>query len=137
MSFREALKGLVAGIVFSALMSVAPEAQWSLLAPGDRAPSRGQNRYAMLVFANPVPGLENDFNDWYTTTHMGDLVQLPGWLGAQRFRIISSLNPRPTKEGYRYGYCTNRSATAFAWGREAENQVVDLMAIGGRPARRP
>jgi hypothetical protein len=133
MSFREALKGLVAWIVFSALMSGAAEAQWSLLAPGDRAPSRGQNRYAMLVFANPVPGLENDFNDWYTTTHMGDLVQLPGWLGAQRFRIISSLNPRPTKEGYRHGYL-------IVWDQEGSDyatpQRLMTAAINGGKSRR-
>jgi hypothetical protein len=75
MSFQQALKGFVASILFSALMAGAAEAQWSLLAPGDRAPSRGQSRYAMLVFANPVPGLENDFNDWYTT-HQGRLRAL-------------------------------------------------------------
>jgi hypothetical protein len=87
----------------------------------------------MLVFANPVPGLENDFNDWYSITHMGDLVQLPGWLGAQRFRIISSLNPRTTKEGYRHGYL-------IVWDQEgtdyATPQSFMTAAINGGKSRR-
>ena len=101
---------LVTGLVLLGLARTSVEAQWSILAPGTREAPAGRNRYAMLVFANPVPGLENDFNDWYQNTHMGDLVQLPGWLGAQRFRIVSSLNPRPTREGYRHGYPTSTSS---------------------------
>jgi hypothetical protein len=58
----------------------------------------------MLVFANPIPGKEVEFNDWYTNTHMGDLVQLPGWMGAQRFRIVTSVMPRPSVAGYSHGY---------------------------------
>jgi len=101
---RTAFHAFLASIVLLGSIGTSVQAQWSILAPGKREAPVGQNRYAMLVFANPVPGLENDFNDWYTTTHMGDLVQLPGWMGAQRFRIVSSLNPRPTREGYRHGY---------------------------------
>jgi hypothetical protein len=133
MNLRQVLRGFVAWILFSGLMGGLAEAQWSLLAPGDRAASPGQNRYAMLVFANPVPGLENDFNDWYTTTHMGDLVQLPGWLGAQRFRIVSSLNPRPTREGYRHGYL-------IIWDQEGSDyatpQGLMTAAINGGKSRR-
>jgi hypothetical protein len=98
-----AFKWVIGASLVSAL-SVAASAQWSIGAPGSRQPPPGTNRYVMLVLANPVPGLENQFNDWYNMTHLGDLLQLPGWVGAQRFRIVSNLNPRPTKEGYRHGY---------------------------------
>src|SRR5262245_3304456 len=108
-------------------------AQWSLLAPGPREAPAGQHRYAMLVLANPVPGLEQEFDDWYTNTHMGDLLQLPGWTGAQRFRIVSSLNPRPTKEGYRHGYL-------IVWDQEgpdyATPQRLMTDAIAGGKSRR-
>jgi len=120
-------------ILSSIVLGGIAEAQWSLLAPGDRTPAAGKNRYAMLVFANPVPGLENDFNDWYTTTHMGDLVQLPGWQGAQRFRLVSSLNPRPTKEGYRHGYL-------IIWDQEEADygppQELMTQSIAGGKSRR-
>ena len=58
----------------------------------------------MLVFANPIPGREAEFNDWYSNTHMGDLVQLQGWMGAQRFRIVTNVQPRPSAAGYGHGY---------------------------------
>jgi hypothetical protein len=45
-----------------------------------------------------------EFNDWYTTTHMGDLLQLPGWVGGQRFRIVTTVQPRPSVAGYAHGY---------------------------------
>jgi hypothetical protein len=91
----------------AALMSAAStvaDAQWSIGAPGKREPPPGKHRYAMLVFANPIPGKEVEFNEWYTNTHMGDLVQLSGWTGAQRFRIITNVTPRPSVAGYGHGY---------------------------------
>ena len=111
----------------------AVRAQWSLLAPGKREAPADQHRYAMLVLANPVPGLEQEFNDWYTNIHMGDLVQLPGWTGAQRFRIVSSLNPRPTTQGYRHGYL-------IVWDQEGSDyttpQGLMTEAIAGGKSRR-
>src|SRR5258708_22718166 len=80
------------------------QAQWSIGAPGNREAPAGKHRYVMLVFANPIPGREAEFNDWYTNTHMGDLVQLQGWMGAQRFRIVTNVQPRPTAAGYAHGY---------------------------------
>jgi hypothetical protein len=35
---------------------------------------------------------------------MGDLVQLDGWVGAQRFRIVTNVQPRLTAAGYAHGY---------------------------------
>jgi hypothetical protein len=80
------------------------QAQWSIGAPGTREAPAGKHRYVMLVFANPIPGREAEFNDWYSNTHMGDLVQLQGWMGAQRFRIVTNVQPRPSMAGYAHGY---------------------------------
>jgi hypothetical protein len=90
---------IIAGLACSSL-----RAQWSIGAPGNREAPAGKHRYAMLVFANPIPGKEAEFNDWYTNTHMGDLVQLQGWMGAQRFRIVTNVQPRPSVAGYTHGY---------------------------------
>jgi hypothetical protein len=94
---------LTTAVLMSAASTVA-DAQWSIGAPGKREPPPGKHRYAMLVFANPIPGKEVEFNEWYTNTHMGDLVQLSGWTGAQRFRIITNVTPRPSVAGYGHGY---------------------------------
>jgi hypothetical protein len=87
-----------------ALMLSSPAlAQWSIGKPGTREAPKGQNRYAYLVMADPLPGREFDFNDGYQNMHMGDLVQLPGWTGAQRFRLVPDVTPRTTQPLYRRG----------------------------------
>ena len=43
--------------------------------------------YRLVVLTNPVAGRENEYNDWYTNTHLKDVVQIPGILSAQRFRM--------------------------------------------------
>jgi hypothetical protein len=104
MSIRPAFERIFVAATLSLVASATANAQWSIGAPGNRQPLPGKHRYVMLVFANPIPGKEAEFNDWYTNTHMGDLVQLPGWMGAQRFRIITSVMPRLSVAGYSHGY---------------------------------
>jgi hypothetical protein len=91
-------------VVAVALFGSMAHAQWSIGAPGKREAAPGKHRYVMLVFANPIPGREAEFNDWYTNTHMGDLVQLQGWMGAQRFRLVTNVQPRLSAAGYGHGY---------------------------------
>lgn len=104
MRIRSTLQTLLVGAMIAVTIQTISKAQWSIGAPGKREPPLGKHRYAMLVFANPIPGREAEFNEWYSNTHMGDLLQLPGWVGAQRFRIITNLAPRPTVQGYNHGY---------------------------------
>jgi hypothetical protein len=89
-----------AGMVLG--LSIAAHAQWSIGQPGTREAPQGQNRYVYMVMSDPLPGREADFNDGYQNMHMGDLVQLPGWTGAQRFRLVA-VTPRHTQPLYRRG----------------------------------
>jgi hypothetical protein len=86
-----------------ATLTTGALAQWSIGQRGTREPPQGQNRYAYLVMADPFPGKEFEFNDFYQNTHMGDLVQLPGWTGAQRFRLVPDVVPRTIRPLYRRG----------------------------------
>jgi len=104
MTRASVLKNAVGMAITAGLACTAAQAQWSIGAPGKREAPAGKHRYVMLVFANPIPGREAEFNDWYSNTHMGDLVQLQGWMGAQRFRIVTNVQPRPTMAGYAHGY---------------------------------
>ncbi len=56
-------------------------------------------RYKMVVFSNPTPGREEEYNAWYQDTHLGDLVALDGIHSARRFRFARSL-----KEGDAHAY---------------------------------
>ncbi len=42
-------------------------------------------RSLMLVFTDPVAGKEAEFEEWYTHTHLPELLSLPGFLAAQRW----------------------------------------------------
>ena len=41
--------------------------------------------YYLLVFSNPVPGMEDEYNRWYSEQHQKDVVSIPGFVTAQRF----------------------------------------------------
>ncbi len=91
-----------ASVAVASTLTTAALAQWSIGQPGSREPPPGLNRYVYLVMSDPLPGREFDFNDGYQNMHMGDLVQLPGWTGAQRFRLVP-VTPRSTQPLYRRG----------------------------------
>ena len=113
-------------------LSTAALAQWSIGQPGTREAPKGQNRYAYLVMADPLPGRETDFNDGYQNMHMGDLVQLPGWTGAQRFRLVPDVTPRNTQPLYRRG-------NLIIWDQEGDDlgklQSDSRAAIAGGKSR--
>ena len=44
-------------------------------------------RYKLVVLSNPVDGREDEYNDWYSDQHLGDVVAVPGFRSAQRFRL--------------------------------------------------
>jgi len=122
-------------VTFISMIAAPLSAQWSIGAPGTREAPAGKHRYVMLVFANPVPGREAEFNDWYTNTHMGDLLQLQGWVGAQRYRIVTTVQPRPTAAGYQHGY-------VILWDLEETDANTGLARItaaiaGGKSRKSP
>ena len=44
-------------------------------------------RKIQLVYSNPVPGMEDEFNEWYSDRHVHEFLRVPGYLSAQRFRV--------------------------------------------------
>jgi hypothetical protein len=44
-------------------------------------------RFRFVVFTNPVAGREDEYNDWYSNTHLAEVVGVPGFAAVQRFRI--------------------------------------------------
>jgi len=45
------------------------------------------DRVLQLVFSNPRPGRDDEFNEWYDTVHVPDLLAIPGVVSAQRYRL--------------------------------------------------
>ncbi len=44
-------------------------------------------KYTFVVMTNPVAGKEAEFNDWYNRNHIPDVLNVPGFVRAQRFRL--------------------------------------------------
>ena len=55
----------------------------------------GMPAFIYLVFTNPVQGREEEFEHWYTHTHVPDLLRVPGIKSAQRFRRTSHQRGTP------------------------------------------
>src|ERR1700712_287924 len=45
-------------------------------------------RYTMFVLTNAVEGREDAFNEWYTNEHLAQVLEVPGFVGAQRFKVV-------------------------------------------------
>lgn len=45
------------------------------------------SKCVLVVLSNPVAGREDEYNHWYTTQHLADVLRVPGFVSAQRFRI--------------------------------------------------
>ena len=55
-------------------------------------------RHTYLVLTNAITGTDEEFNRWYDEIHLGDVLQVPGIVAAQRFRAAGDA----ATETYRY-----------------------------------
>ena len=52
----------------------------------------------LLVLSNPVAGREDEYNNWYTNTHLVDVLKLPGAVAAKRFKLSDTQRGEPPYE---------------------------------------
>jgi len=56
-----------------------------------------KQKYFFIVLSNPVKGMEAEYNKWYNTQHIYDLLHIEGFVAAQRFVLSDDqLAPRNT-----------------------------------------
>ena len=44
-------------------------------------------KHVLVVVTNPLPGQEEEYNRWYTDQHLDDVLRVPGFVAAQRFKV--------------------------------------------------
>jgi hypothetical protein len=54
----------------------------------------------LLVFTNPNPGRDDEYNDWYDQVHLKDLLDVPGIVEARRYRLRSAGSPAEPSQRY-------------------------------------
>ena len=58
-------------------------------------------KHVFVVFTNPLEGREDDYNTWYSDVHLQDVLQIPGIIAAQRFKL-SDVQRDPPPFPWRY-----------------------------------
>lgn len=43
--------------------------------------------YVFVVLSNPLPGTEDRYNRWYSEVHLADMLKVPGFTEAQRYKV--------------------------------------------------
>jgi hypothetical protein len=57
-------------------------------------------RYTFVVLTDAVEGHEDEYNDWYTNRHLSDVLNVDGFVAAQRF-CLSETDP-PQEFSHKY-----------------------------------
>ncbi len=78
------LLGLVVGLMI-ALVGLGAGVAWSAAPTSNSVEPATASTYFFLVFNNPRPGFEAQYNRWYDEQHAPDVVSIPGFVSAQRF----------------------------------------------------
>lgn len=58
--------------------------------------------YVFVVLTNPVEGMEDEYNRWYTDEHLPDLLDIPGFKTAQRFELTEVQRLKDFEHPYKY-----------------------------------
>jgi len=48
------------------------------------------SRYVIVVLTNASSGRDDEFNEWYNNQHIPDVLKIPGFVAAQRFRLADA-----------------------------------------------
>ena len=59
-------------------------------------------KYTFLALTNPVEGKEAEYNEWYDKHHVPDVVNVPGFVSGQRFKLADSQFGGEASKAYKY-----------------------------------
>jgi hypothetical protein len=59
-------------------------------------------KYTFVVLTNPVAGKEDEYNKWYNGQHIPDVLNVPGFVCAQRFRLADAQMGGEASRTYKY-----------------------------------
>lgn len=81
-------------------------------------------RYAYTVFSHAVAGKEDEYNRWYSGQHLDDVLRVPGFVSAQRFKLALEDAAAPAQYLAIYEVETD----------DPQQALADLSARAGTPA---
>lgn len=97
-------------------------------------------KFVLTVLSNPVEGRKAEYNNWYSNQHLADVLKVPGFLSAQRFRLAQDNNSESWKYLALYEFeaddptQTLAAPTARAGSPEMViSQAMDMQAYSMQP----
>lgn len=92
-------------------------------------------RYKLVVMTKPVEGREQEYNDWYQNVHLRDVVAIPGYQSAQRYRLLRSVVPGADRLPYLAIYEIETDDVDAAVRELSERAGAGGMVISGAMSR--
>ncbi|MGI9624473.1 MAG: hypothetical protein ACR2PK_16700, partial [Acidimicrobiales bacterium] len=53
--------------------------------------------HRLFVYSNPVDGREDEYNDWYDSVHIAEVLEVEGFVGCQRFSVDPGTDSAPAR----------------------------------------
>lgn len=85
--------------------------------------------HRLFVFSNPVEGREAEYNEWYDTVHIDEVLQVDGFVACQRFVVDPGARDAPARYLAIYEIDDGDPAAAFARLRGAVDDMTPSDAI--------
>jgi hypothetical protein len=62
--------------------------------PAAKIPGHNELKpFELIVFSNPETTREDEYNHWYDTMHVPDVLHVPGFISGQRFELAENASP--------------------------------------------
>jgi hypothetical protein len=55
------------------------------------------SRFLYIALSDPLPGREQDLDDWYDRLHLAQVIDVPGFISARRYVAIEAGDGPPRK----------------------------------------
>jgi hypothetical protein len=80
-------------------------------------------QYSFVVISDAVPGREEEYNAWYNEQHLKDVLKVPGFVAARRFKLAQDESKLPGRYLALYEIETD----------DAQAALADLVSRAGTP----
>jgi hypothetical protein len=84
----------------------------------------------LLVFSNSMPGLDAEFNDWYSNEHMQHMLEVPSVIEGRRYRL-RPMETRGAGGQLQHDYLAIYEIEGDADADEVLAEVVKRREVGG------
>lgn len=85
----------------------------------------------MLVFTNAVVGQEDIFEQWYDECHLGDILDVPGVVAAQRYALAPMAMPEGDGVPTQLPPPAHRYLTVYEFEGHPDHVMSQFMARAG------